>query len=186
MDEAAWLRVAERLPEGLRGLLPPATATWAYWPADADYRHADELAALLSRACAVSNARARASASPRPSRDPRDPVLVGGGRPRASNVTRRGMVAVGPLEDYRPGPSCATAWPRSRTPTSSWASGGAVNFLLWLIVLLGRRQLALPMNAVEVRRHGGAGHPGQRARLAPALGGHRLITAGVACVMGSW
>ena len=48
MDEAAWLRVAERLPEGLAR----STATRHRHPRRPgprmpDYRHADELAALL-------------------------------------------------------------------------------------------------------------------------------------------
>ncbi|TBR23618.1 ChbG/HpnK family deacetylase [bacterium] len=50
MDEAAWLRVAERLPEGVSEVYcHPATATNGVLAAEMpDYRHADELAALLS------------------------------------------------------------------------------------------------------------------------------------------
>ncbi|TPW21477.1 MAG: phosphatase/phosphotransferase [Elusimicrobia bacterium] len=50
MDEAAWLRVAQRLPEGLSEVYcHPATATLGVLAREMPgYRHADELAALLS------------------------------------------------------------------------------------------------------------------------------------------
>jgi len=49
MDEAAWLKITERLPEGISEVYcHPATATKGVLAAEMpDYRHADELAAQL-------------------------------------------------------------------------------------------------------------------------------------------
>lgn len=66
MDEAAWLRVAERLPDGVSEVYcHPATATSGVLAAEMpDYRHADELAALVSPRvrAALERAGARLSA----------------------------------------------------------------------------------------------------------------------------
>lgn len=107
-----------------------------------------------------------------------------------SNVlTRRGMMAVGPLEDYRPGALAryGLAAVTNRHVLLGLAAG-AVNFLLWLIVLSWADvSWALPMNAVEYVVTAVLAILWLKERVSPrrwaAIG---LITAGVACVMGSW
>lgn len=107
-----------------------------------------------------------------------------------SNVlTRRGMVAVGPLSDYRPGPLVRYGLAAVTNPhVLLGLVAGAVNFLLWLIVLSWADvSWALPMNAVEYVVTAVLAILWLKERVSPrrwaAIG---LITAGVACVMGSW
>ena len=61
------------------------------------------------------------------------------------------MVARGPLEDYRPGPLARYGLAAVSNPhVLLGLLAGAVNFLLWLIVLSWADvSWALPMNAVE-------------------------------------
>lgn len=107
-----------------------------------------------------------------------------------SNVlTRRGMVAVGPLEDYRPGPLLRYGLAAATNPhVLLGLVAGAVNFMLWLVVLSWADvSWALPMNAVEYAVTAGLAIVWLKERVSrrrwAAIG---LITSGVACVMGSW
>lgn len=107
-----------------------------------------------------------------------------------SNVlTRRGMVAVGPLEDYRPGPLVGYGVRAISNPhVLLGLVAGALNFMLWLIVLSWADvSWALPMNAVEYAVTAVLAIVWLKERVSgrrwAAIG---LISAGVACVMGSW
>lgn len=107
-----------------------------------------------------------------------------------SNVfSRHGMLAIGPLEDYRPAHLIRYGL---RSISNKWVllglMAGAVNFLLWLIVLSWADvSWALPMNAVEYAVTAGMAVWWLKERVAPQRwAGIALITAGVGCVMGSW
>lgn len=107
-----------------------------------------------------------------------------------SNVfTSRGMQAVGPLEDYRPAHLVRFGL---ASVSNKWVllglAAGAVNFMLWLIVLSWADvSWALPMNAVEYAVTAGMAVWWLKERVAPRRwAGIALITAGVGCVMGSW
>lgn len=107
-----------------------------------------------------------------------------------SNVlTRRGMLAVGPLEDYRPGPLVRYGVAAiTNTHVLLGLVAGALNFMLWLIVLSWADvSWALPMNAVEYAVTAVLAIVWLKERVSPrrwaAIG---LISIGVACVMGSW
>lgn len=107
-----------------------------------------------------------------------------------SNVlTRRGMVAVGPLSDYRPGP--LVRYGLAAVTNKHVLLGlvaGAVNFLLWLVVLSWADvSWALPMNAVEYAVTAVLAIVWLKERVSPRRwGAIALISAGVVCVMGSW
>ena len=107
-----------------------------------------------------------------------------------SNVfSRRGMQTLGPLEDYRPAHLLRFA---AASVSNRWVllglAAGAVNFMLWLIVLSWADvSWALPMNAVEYAVTAGMAVCWLKERVAPRRwAGIALITAGVGCVMGSW
>jgi drug/metabolite transporter (DMT)-like permease len=107
-----------------------------------------------------------------------------------SNVlTRRGMVAMGPLSDYRPGPLVRYGVAAiTNKHVLLGLIAGAVNFLLWLVVLSWADvSWALPMNAVEYAVTAVLAIAWLKERVSPRRwGAIALISAGVACVMGSW
>lgn len=107
-----------------------------------------------------------------------------------SNVlTRRGMLAVGPLSDYRPGPLARYGLAAVTNPhVLLGLVAGAANFMLWLIVLSWADvSWALPMNAVEYVVTAVLAILWLKEKVSPRRwGAIALITAGVGCVMGSW
>ncbi|MBI3300444.1 MAG: EamA family transporter [Elusimicrobia bacterium] len=107
-----------------------------------------------------------------------------------SNVlTSRGMQAMGPLEDCRPGPLLRYGL---GAVSNKWVllglMAGMANFMLWLIVLSWADvSWALPMNAVEYAVTAGLAAWWLKERVAVRRWlGIGLISGGVACVMGSW
>ena len=104
-------------------------------------------------------------------------------------LTRRGLIEMGPLEDFRPRPLLRYSWAAARN--GKVIAGVAVNFgqfLAWFVVLSwAELSWALPMNALEYIVVSFLGWKLLGERIEPRRwAGIGLVSAGVLLTMLSW